>query len=217
MMIQDISVLISAETTPLFPGDPRIRIHSVASMAKGDALDLSMLAMGSHTATHIDAPSHFVKGGASVDAIPLEACFGLAQVREIDSAVTIGRRELEAAGIPVGTTRLLLKTRNSRLWRTLSFDEEFVALAPEGADWLLERGVRLVGIDYLSIEAYGAGASGFPVHKALLQAGVVILEGVDLSDVAPGAYTLACFPLKLSGCDGAPVRAVLMDAPPVAA
>ena len=213
MKMHDISVPISAEKTPLCPGDPRIRIRPVASMAKGDALNLSMVALGSHTATHIDAPSHFVEGGASVDAIPLETCFGPAQVCAVDAAEAIGRQELEGAGIPPNTTRLLLKTRNSRLWRTLSFDEEFVALAPDGADWLLERGIRLVGIDYLSIEPYGAGARGFPVHKALLGAGVVILEGVDLSDVEPGPYTLACFPLKIAGCDGAPVRAVLMEAP----
>ena len=212
MKLYDISVPISPETTPIFPGDPRVRVRPVARIAKGDPLDLTMLSLGVHTATHIDAPSHFVAGAPAVEGVPLEACFGPALVLSVDTAGAIDAGTLENAGVPPGTTRLLLKTRNSGLWRTQDFDGGFAALAPDAAPWLLERGIVLVGIDYLSIEPLEASTLGFPVHKALLGAGVVILEGVDLSEVEAGEYTLACFPIKITGSDGAPVRAVLMGA-----
>jgi arylformamidase len=207
--IHDISVAISPERTPVFPGDPRVRVRPVARISHGDPLDLSLLSLGSHTATHIDAPSHFLAGAATVDAVPLDACLGPAQVCGVEAGSVITPGDLEAAGLLPGTVRLLLKTRNSALWRTPQFDGSYLALGPDAATWLVRRGIRLVGIDYLSIEPYGA--QEFPVHKTLLGAGVVILEGLDLDAVSPGQYTLVCFPLKITGCDGAPVRAALIE------
>ena len=211
MPFYDISVAISPETTPTYPGDPSIEIVSWAALARGDAANVTLLRMGAHTATHVDAPAHFIADAPPVSAMPLESLIGEARVVELDGTVEAIEASHVAAHVPVGTTRVLFKTRNSDFWRGdgKTFREDFTHLTLEGARALLERGVRLVGIDYLSIEKFKAKT--FETHTTLLSQGVVIVEGLDLHEVPAGVYELLCLPLKIAAGsgDGAPARAVL--------
>jgi arylformamidase len=197
---------------PVWPGDPPVAIEQLSSIAAGDAANVSRLHLGSHTGTHVDAPHHFVKKGQTVDNLPLDLLVGPAIVVEVDppEGNTIGVWELAGLNLPKNTTRLLLKTRNSHLWedRIQEFERDFVHLAPRTAEWLVGRGVRLVGVDYLSVEAYGT--DDHRVHHALLGAGVIIVEGLDLSRVPPGPCHLICLPLKIKDGDGAPARVLVM-------
>jgi arylformamidase len=201
----DISLPIHSRMV-LYEGDPGVDVTPRLEIAKGDTANVSLLSMGSHTGTHVDAPAHFIEGGDTVEGLPVDSLIGPALVAEVRSERLIGRRDLESLPLD-GQSRLLLKTRNSALWARGAFTREFVALEIEGARYLTERGLRLIGIDYLSIEAFHS--PGHPVHRHLLGAGVVILEGLDLSRVAPGVYELVCLPLPVRGIDGAPCRAVL--------
>lgn len=167
--------------------------------------------MGTHTGTHVDPPLHFLEGGDPADELPLEVLIGECVVADLRGCkANIGAEELEGLGL-LRTTRLLFKTLNSKIWEwgAESFPEQYVALTPEGAEWVIQRGIRLVGTDFLSIEA--RGAPGHPTHTTLLKAGVVILEGLNLAEVEPGAYELICLPLRIQGGDGAPARAVLVE------
>jgi arylformamidase len=190
----------------VYEGDPGVEIAPRLEIARGDTANVSLLSMGSHTGTHVDAPAHFIEGGATVEALPLDSLIGPALVAEVGCERLIGRCDLEPLPLD-GQSRLLLKTRNSALWAAGDFSRDFVALDLEGARYLTERGLRLIGIDYLSIEAFHS--PGHPVHRHFLGAGVVILEGLDLGRVAPGVYELVCLPLPVRGIDGAPCRAVL--------
>lgn len=192
---------------PVYPGDPTPRLNQSRSVARGDPYTISLLACGTHTGTHVDAPAHFIPGGLTIDQVPAEVLVGPAHVVEVQSEGHIEATHL-AALLPAPPERLLLKTRNSALWALDSFRDDFVALTPSAAQWLVDHGVRLVGLDYLSIEPYGS--HGFPVHHILLGAGVVAVEGLDLRAVPPGAYTLLCLPLKLQGADAAPARVLLV-------
>ncbi len=205
MTLIDISVPISP-ALPRFPGDPPVRLAPLPAAGSDPAFKLTRLSFGSHTGTHIDAPSHLLPAGFGSDAIPLAALVGPCRVLDLGRpSDPIGADLL--ASLPLGgMTRLLLRTANSELWSRPGFSPDYVALAPDGASWLVENGVRLVGIDYLSIEPFsGSGA----VHQILLGGGLVILEGLDLGQVTAGDYELICLPLKLPDCDGAPCRAVL--------
>jgi arylformamidase len=209
MRIIDISVPISNDMH-VYPGDPGIDIQPASKIADGASSNSSRLNFGSHTGTHIDAPRHFIEGRLSVDELPLHVLVGKAYVAEVTATERVTPRDLEGAGIPKGTQRILLKTINSKLiWRSKSFRQDFVHLAEESAKWLLDRDVQLVGIDYLSIEQFHSPTHR--VHLDLLNANVVILEGLNLNGVAPGEYTLCCLPLKIKGGDGAPARAVLLE------
>lgn len=192
---------------PAFPGDPPFGTRRAHSIDRGDPYNLSALALGSHVGTHVDPPVHFVTEGATIDRIDLDILNGPCRVAAIPRSVgSVGAREL--SGVPSGTERLLLRTANSDRWqRSLEFFPDYVALAPEGADLLIERGTRLVGIDSLSIERDATGK--FPVHHRLLGAGAPILEGLLLAEVPPGPYVLECLPLRLRDGDGGPARAVL--------
>ncbi|HEY0099036.1 MAG TPA: cyclase family protein [Pyrinomonadaceae bacterium] len=211
MPIYDISVAISPETTPTYPGDPAIEIVSWAAIARGDAANVTFLHMGAHTATHVDAPAHFIEHAPQVSAMPLDALIGEARVVELDETIECINASHVAAHVPAGTTRVLFKTRNSNFWRSegRAFRPDFTHLTLEGARALKERGVRLVGIDYLSIEKFKSET--FETHTTLLSAGVVIVEGLDLHEVTAGLYELICLPLKIAAGsgDGAPARAVL--------
>jgi arylformamidase len=192
----------------VYPGDPEIRIRAHNSIAKGDAANVSALAFGSHTGTHVDAPSHFVPGGDAIDRIPIGRLVGPAVVLDLPGALAaVGAAELAAHDLR-GQRRVLLKTRNSVLAGRPGFTSDYCALAPDGAAYLLERGVELIGVDYLSVEPFGS--DDFAVHHLLLGRGVVIVEGLDLSDVPAGVYQFICLPLRLAGLDGAPARAVLI-------
>lgn len=201
----DISLPIQPDMV-VYEGDPGVQITPRFQIARGDAANVSLLSLGSHTGTHLDAPAHFLDGAATLERLSLEVLVGPALVAAVNADRLISRRELERLPL-AGHTRVLLKTRNSSLWQLGRFTRDYVALDLEGARYLVEQGIRLVGIDYLSIEAFDA--PGHPVHRHLLGAGVVILEGLSLAAAEPGVYELLCLPLAVRGIDGAPCRAVL--------
>jgi arylformamidase len=209
MMIHDISLPVS-ESLVVWPGDPSIRITQPSHLDRGDVATVSRLEFGAHTGTHVDAPAHFVRGGAGVDRLDLDLLVGPARVIHVPEAGTLTPEVLESLSIPPGTERLLFRTRNSERWASgeEGFWEDYVGVTDEGARWLIARGVRLVGIDYLSVSTY---ADPVPPHQTLLGAGVIIVEGLNLSGIAPGMYQLVCLPIKLVGGDGAPARAILIE------
>ena len=206
---------VSLEIGPDFlvwPGNPGVQITPTSRISRGDSSNVSEIRLGSHTGTHIDPPFHFLDDGITAEDLPLEVLMGKTTVVDLRGIPgSIGPDELEGSSLSGETTRLLLRTHNSALWAAdpPSFPDEYVSLTPDGARWVVDNGIRLIGIDFLSIEA--RGAPGHPTHRTLLDAGVVILEGLDLSAVEPGEYTLVCFPLKIAGGDGAPTRAVLLE------
>lgn len=207
--IYDISLPISAEL-PTWPGDPLPVIERFSKMEAGEAANVSRMEICVHLGTHVDAPYHFLPDGSTVDQLPLEVLVGPVQVVEIaQDCDLITAQVLRRIPWSTNVRRVLFKTRNSRHWQEQMqhFDEDFVALAREGAELLIEMGVRLVGIDYLSIAPY---ADPLPTHQVLLENEVIILENVDLSAVPAGEYQLACLPLKIQGAEAAPVRAILM-------
>lgn len=198
-----------APDLPVWPGDLPPRITAVASHAAGDGYALSHVAATLHLGTHIDAPCHFVPRGAGIDETPLECLIGPAWVveartidRHIDAAM------LEQFEIPAEAERLLFKTPNSELWSQPGFSRDYLAFTEDAAEALASRGVRLVGIDYLSVAPFDDPG---PAHTAFLSGGVVVLEGIDLRGVEPGLYELVCLPLLIEGADGAPCRALLRD------
>jgi arylformamidase len=202
----DISVPLRSGMA-VWPGDPPVRIERITAIASGAVTNLSAVSMCLHTGTHVDAPLHFLDGGRSVAEMPLDALVGPARVIGIRDPKAIRACELWPLGIRHGE-RILFKTRGSRRrWQAAEFRQDYVCLAPDAAGFLAERGVRAVGIDYLSIGA--PGEEGYEVHRTLLRAGVWIIEGLDLSPVPAGRYDLICLPLKAPGADGAPARAIL--------
>ena len=206
MKYYDISLNLSAETVRWVAAPP-LELHERRRMSRGDAVNASALTVSVHAGTHVDAPFHFLPDGAGIDALPLETFIGPALVHAVEAERYITAEHV--AAIPLeGATRVLFKTRNSRLLRQPEYDPDFVAFSVEAARALVARGVVLVGLDYLSI---AHADEQVPVHRAFLDHGVVLLEGVDLSEIAPGRYELICFPLRLRGLDGAPCRAVLRD------
>ena len=206
-MIYDLTLPISP-SMPTWPGDPPVRVEQRVSIARGDACNVSELTLGSHTGTHMDAPYHFVESGLRLDVLPLELLMGKAWVHDCGSRPRIDVDDL--AGVPTHTQRLLLKTANSELWRrdVREFQREFVTITLEAARWIVGQGVRLLGVDYMSVER--PGCEHHPVHHALLGAGLVVVEGLDLSAIGQGWYNLICLPLKLAGGDGAPARVVAL-------
>jgi arylformamidase len=208
MKIYDISLPISP-SMPVWPGDSPVRMEQTESMDKGSEYNMTRLSMSVHTGTHVDAPHHFLNDGRTVDGLSLDVLVGPAYVLHLPDEIAVVTADvLAAAGIPPGVSRLLLRTRNSRLWAqgVREFQTDFVAVAADGAEWLAARGIRLVGMDYLSVAPYD---NSVPTHRILLQAGVILLEGLDLSAVPQGDYLLYCLPLNLLGSDGAPARAIL--------
>ena len=209
--IHDISVPLCPDM-PTYMGEPGAKLEFRALLSKGDPYTLSTLSIGSHTGTHVDAPCHFLDGAPAVDALALDALVGPADVAEFGGDAHITATDLDAMDIPADCQRLLLKTSNGRFWEDSNFHSDFVALAPDAARALADRGTRLVGVDYLSIE--GFGVERYEVHETLLASGVVILEGLDLRSVSPGRYFLVCAPLNVVGAEGAPARALLIDEMP---
>ena len=210
MQTYDITLTISPEL-PTWPGDPVIHLERTSKIEEGSDANVTRMDIGVHTGTHVDAPYHFLGGDTpTVDQIPLNLLTGRVYVLKISDEISvITKAVLERMEIPPRTRRLLFKTRNSRYWlsRTHSFQTDFVGISADGAQYLVERGIKLVGIDYLSISPYQQSR---PTHEILLNAGVVIVEGLDLSGVSQGRYNLYCLPLKLAGSDGAPARVILV-------
>lgn len=208
MKIYDVTVAIG-EGTPIYKGDPAAEVRAEKTFAAGDGVNVSSLCFGAHTGTHVDAPNHFIQGTRRVDELELEKLVGPCRVVEIDESVmAIGPAHLpDLAGIE----RLLFKTRNSAYWNTPEegFRTDFTYIEPEAAKVLADAGLKLVGIDYLSVEKFGS--EDFATHKTLLEKEIIVLEGIDLRNVSPREYEIICLPLKYVGGmgDGAPARTIL--------
>jgi len=210
MTIYDISLTITPDL-PTWPGDPRPELKLFASMDEGSLYNATRLSAGIHMGTHIDAPRHFINDGRTVEQLPLEVLTGPCYVVQLpDGVEEITSKVLERTEITPEMKRILFGTRNSHLWARgeSEFQTDFVAITEDGAEWLVERGVQLVGVDYLSVAPY---SDPIPTHLVFLKAGVIVVEGLNLSNVMRGFYDLYCLPLKIAGCDGAPARAILIQ------
>jgi arylformamidase len=207
MKIHDVTVPISKDLI-VYPGDPPIRIERKSTIGKNGArANISRYSFGSHTGTHIDPPFHFIESGITVDKLPLELLMGRARVVEISNSV-IDEAALAEFDF-TADVRLLFKTRNSYLWNERKFVEDYVYITPGAALVLVDNGIKVVGIDYLSVEKFGVEEHA--THLTLLGANTVIVEGLDLREVSPGDYDLVCLPLKIKNGDGAPARVLLRE------
>jgi arylformamidase len=205
--IIDITVPMQSEM-PVWPGTTGVRLTPILRLENGDSSNLSQLDCNLHTGTHVDAPSHFLKGGTTVEKLPLNVLVGPAFVAHLLEVKYITPEDLSGLNLPSGVKRLLLCTRNSEWWitKTTEFRKDFVALTPDAAQWIVDNGISLIGVDYLSVQRYGDDSV---THEILLGAGTVALEGLNLSGVQSGFYELICLPLRLVGAEAAPARAVL--------
>ncbi|MEX2178746.1 MAG: cyclase family protein [Gemmatimonadaceae bacterium] len=207
MKIFDISVPMANGGT-VYPGNPEIRIAPHSELSRGASANVSLITFGSHTGTHVDAPRHFFEAGSTVDRLPLTALIGPAHVIGFSHDVmSVSAEHLRQYNLD-GAERVLIRTRNSTFLTDGRFHEDYTYLEPGGAEYLASIGVKLVGVDYLSVEQFHSGHHR--THRTLLERGIVIVEGLDLSVVPPGQYAFFCLPLRLEGLDGAPARAVLM-------
>ena len=207
--LYDVSVTLSPDLA-VWPGDPEIEFQQTALISQGAESNVTRLLFGAHSATHMDAPRHFIDGATGIDQMPLDALVGTAWVVDFTALDRhIGAADLDGAGLPANPERILLKTRNSAMWASDPghFHEDYVALAPDGAQWLLDHGVRLVGIDYLSIEEFKPDR--YHTHYSLLGERVVVVEGLNLGAVEAGEYTVFALPIKVKDGDGAPARVLL--------
>lgn len=202
----DISVALHSDV-PVWPGSPGYSRTLLSSLQDGSDANVSEIRMDVHTGTHVDAPAHFLADGDSVEELGLDVLMGPVTVVEIpEGSGGVGPERLEALNLPQDVRRVLLRTHSGELWARTAFDPSFAALSADGAAWVVDRGIHLVGIDYLSIQRYRDPPL---THRILLDAGVVILEGLDLSRVPRGEYELVCLPLALVGAEAAPARAIL--------
>ncbi|NOZ48637.1 MAG: cyclase family protein [Chloroflexi bacterium] len=209
MKIYDITPPISSQLV-VWEGDPAIELTHVSHLEHGDISTVTALRMGAHTGAHVDAPCHFVAGGASTESLDLQTLVGPALVVDVRGQTQITAAVLESLHLPAGRQRLLFLTDNStrRLLADPVFHRDYVALTADAATWLVQYGLKLVGIDALSIAPYDQPQA---THYILLQAGVIVVEGLSLQNIHPGAYELYCLPLPLVGSDGAPARAILIE------
>ena len=205
MKLIDVSVPLD-EHLPTYPGNTPFSLEAIKRIARGDSSNVSTLHMSAHSGTHVDAPRHFFDSAPGTEALSLEMLIGRTRVIEIPTRKAVTWEDLAAFDLSEDV-RLLLKTSNSRLWGSPEFHSEFIGLTESAARHLVDHGVKLVGVDYLSVEVFHT--PGAPAHHVLLGAGTVVIEGLNLRDVDPGVYDMFCLPLRVSGCDGAPARVVL--------
>lgn len=208
-MIFDISLPVT-ETLATWPGQSQPKFTFTSHQNRGDNSTGTHLSMSAHTGTHLDAPLHFIQDGIGVDQLNLEKLIGPAYVVHAPDADAITADLLESFAIPPGTTRLLIRTRNSNWWASgddREFHTDYVAIEPDAADWIVAHGIVCLGVDYLSV---GPWDNGTPTHVTLLSNGVIPIEGLNLQGIKRGAYQLICLPIKLKDRDGAPCRAVLV-------
>ena len=208
MRSYDITLTLSDEI-PTWPGDPKFSMERFDKIEAGDNTNTTRFEMSAHTGTHVDAPYHFINHGKGVDQLSLKILTGRVYVLHLPNIDVVTAADLEKADIPPRTRRLLIRTRNSEYWAkgVKEFRTDFVGLTADAADYLVKRGVKLVGVDYLSVAPYKQSR---PTHEILLRANLIIVEGLNLAEVAQGRYMLYCLPLKLKGADGAPARAILI-------
>ena len=209
MAIHDITIPMRTGMVT-WPGQPEFSAEPIARISEGRRSNVTRLSFSSHAGTHIDAPSHFLALGQPLEAVALEILVGQARVIDLPNVAEVDAQTLEAADIPDTCQRILFHTRNSRIWEQGddAFHTDYVGLTPDGAEWIVERGFKLVGADYLGVHRYD---SAVPVHHTLLGAGIAVLEGLDLTGIQAGDYQLVALPLKVAGMDGAPIRAILID------
>jgi arylformamidase len=206
--IYDISVPLSNGAV-IYPGNPEIRIAPHSELSRGASSNTSSISLGSHSGTHVDAPRHFFDAGSTVDRLPLNALLGPARVVAFgDDVMSVTAAHLHAQSLQ-NVERVVIRTRNSAFVNDPEFHRDFTFVAPDGAEYLASLGVKLVGVDYYSVEQFRSGHHR--THRTLLERGIVIVEGLDLSEVPPGDYELICLPLRLEGLDGAPARAILVQ------
>ena len=212
MRIYDISIPIS-NATVVWPGDPPVNIQALSSIANGDHANVSQIAMSVHTGTHLDAPKHFLENGQTIDQIPIKQFTGKALVMEIDPNETLITSDVlnqnPDCELLKNSKKVLFKTKNSVLWtqQPHGFIKNYVGIDDSGAEMLAELNLDLIGVDYLSIAPFSDTTRP---HKILLSKGIILLEGIILSNISPGIYELVCLPLRLSGVEGAPARAILL-------
>ena len=209
MRIYDISIPLQPGM-PIWPGDPPLKLEQLASISEGANANVSSIACGVHIGTHVDAPLHFINDRPTVDELSLNTLVGDVYVVEIPNADILDEEALDRASIPSDAVRVLFKTRNSDLWTSPEhdFQQDYVAIDPGGAAWIVDRGIELVGVDYLSVAPF---ESPVATHVHLLEHEVIIVEGLDLHKIIPGKYFLVCLPIKLVGIEGSPARAILLE------
>ncbi len=203
----DISLTLKSNMVH-WPGDPPFSIERVRVMDRGDTVNLSKITMGAHSGTHVDAPVHFIKGAKGVDRLLFDLLIGPARIIEIADTDTIKEKELAGHGIKKGE-RILLRTRNSikKILYSDTFSEDFVYMEKGAAEFLVTRGIKTLGVDYLSVGGYKK--NGSDVHRTLLNAEILVIEGLDLTEALPGDYNMICLPMKILGSDGAPARVIV--------
>lgn len=205
MKLIDITVPIDSRLAT-YPGNTPFALDAIKRIANGDSSNVSALRLSAHAGTHVDAPRHFFDDGTGVEALPLEMLCGRTRVVELTTRRAVTAEDL--AGVDLREdVRILLKTHNSRLWGSPEFHRDFIGVTEGGARFLVDRGVKVLGVDYLSVEQYKA--PGAPAHHVLLGAGTIVIEGLNLRDVEPGSYEMFCLPLPVVGADGAPARVIL--------
>jgi arylformamidase len=205
MKLIDVSVPLDANLAT-YPGNAPVDLEAVKRLARGDSSNLSTLHMSAHGGTHVDAPRHFIEGGAGTDELPLDLLCGRARVIEVTSRAGVSADDLSQLNLSEDV-RVLIKTHNSRFWGDPTFHADYVGVKESAAKYLVDHGVKVVGVDYLSVEVFKT--PGAPTHRLLLGAGTIVIEGLNLRDVEPGVYEMYCLPLRLVGSDGAPARVVL--------
>jgi arylformamidase len=205
MKLIDVSVPLDA-ALPTYPNNTPFSLEPVKRIARGESSNVSTLHMSAHTGTHVDAPRHFFDDRPGTEALPLELLIGRTRVVEVATRSGISAADLGAVDLSEDI-RLLIKTHNSRLWGSPEFQTDYVGVTESGARHLVEHGIKVVGVDYLSVEQFRA--PGAPAHRVLLGAGTIVIEGLNLADVDPGIYEMICLPLRIVGADGAPARVVL--------
>ncbi|MDR9405565.1 MAG: cyclase family protein, partial [Halothece sp. Uz-M2-17] len=203
----DVSVPLSPDL-PVWPGAPKVSFQRLLDIENGDIANDTNISLNVHTGTHVDAPFHFVSSGYTVEQMPLDILMGAATVVDVSDVETITVDVLENLALSADTKRLLFRTRNSQLWEQANhtFDENFVALTAQAAQWIADQGIRLVGVDYMSVQRFHDGPE---THLNLLKAEVTVIESLNLANVSAGEYELICLPMKLAGVEGAPARVIL--------
>ena len=206
MKLIDVSVPLDAATLPTYPNNTPFSLEPVKRVARGDSSNVSTLHMSAHTGTHVDAPRHFFDDGAGTEALPLEMLLGRTRVIEVTSRTGLAAEDLRTVDL-AEDVRLLIKTHNSRLWGSPEFHADYVGVTESAARHLVDHGIKVLGVDYLSVEKFRT--PGAPAHHVLLGAGTIVIEGLNLMEVDPGVYEMICLPLRIVGADGAPARVLL--------